>query len=231
MLSCRSQSLQEPLRSSASYVRQSLSAAKVISIVGEEFRDQLSLLPVVPYAVSLSLRLSYRDLRLSKTPIFRNRARRQVIANCSLLRELGDVFGSAVIIANLAEQTIREMDRVCSLMSNAQRREGPNESNVNGNFNRNGENVDATRNIDLWQPISTSNIDALDNNAQSIMHASPSLSELDYDLSTFDPSVLDNMPDMDVFEHFGSDFNLEAVDAALGDNLYSFPMEFTDFAS
>jgi len=151
-----------------------------------------------------------------------------VIASCSLLRELGDVFGSAVIIANLAEQTIREMDRVCSLMSNTQRREGPNEPNVNGNFNCNASNVDATNNIDLWQPISTS--DALDSNAQSIMNASPSLSGLDYDLSTFDPSALD-MPDMDVFEHFGSDFNLEAVDAALGDNLYSFPMDFTNFAS
>src|SRR5947209_4918888 len=97
MLSCRSQSLQEPPRSSASYVRQSLSAARVTTIVGEEFHGQLSLLPIVPYAVSLSLRISYRDLRLSKAPIFRTRARRQLLANCAILRELGNIFWSATV--------------------------------------------------------------------------------------------------------------------------------------
>lgn len=50
MLTCRSQSLKEPLRSSASYVRQSLSASAIVNIVGTEFKGQLSMLPIVPYA-------------------------------------------------------------------------------------------------------------------------------------------------------------------------------------
>ncbi|KAK7715990.1 hypothetical protein SLS57_006741 [Botryosphaeria dothidea] len=61
---------------SIAYVRQTLSAGRVAAIVCEDLDEHISLLPIVPYAVSLSLRVFYRDLRLSKATIFRISSRR-----------------------------------------------------------------------------------------------------------------------------------------------------------
>ncbi|KAJ9635446.1 hypothetical protein H2199_008449 [Coniosporium tulheliwenetii] len=226
ILSCRSQSLQEPSRSSASYVRQSLSAAKVTSIVGEEFHGQLSLLPIVPYAVSLSLRVAYRDLRLSKTPMFRTRARKLLLANCSVLRELGDMFWSAVVMADLAEQTIREMDKAFSSVVNAQHQEAVGESATNGGSGGNVRISDATRVVPSNGDDNTANASNLPN-----LEDSRTSFPYDYDTYTFDPSLFDTMPDLNIFEHFDPDFDLGAIDAALGDNINpSFPMSLLDFA-
>jgi hypothetical protein len=230
MLSCRSQSLQERERSSASYVRQSLSAARVTSVVGDEFHGQLSLLPFVPYAVSLSLRISYRDLRLSKAPIFRARARRQLLANCAILRELGDIFSSAAVMVNLAEQTVREMDKVCSSMIGAYQQEATHKpKNSDISFSKEG----ATNKLSIPSNVSVSNAQSYEGGPQlghtdnvSVSGRTETLFPFCYDPDTFDPSIFDNMPDLDVFEHFNPDFDLGAIDAALGDDINpSFPMD------
>ncbi|KAJ5958581.1 uncharacterized protein N7479_005731 [Penicillium vulpinum] len=97
-------------RSSTSYMRQSLSASRVTTIVGDEFRNELSLFPIVPYAVSQSLRVSYRSLQQSNTSFFRSRARRQVASNCDILRELGETYHLASLMADLGEHLLREFD-------------------------------------------------------------------------------------------------------------------------
>lgn len=80
------------------------------SIVGEEFHNELCPFPVIPYAVALSLRVSYQNLQLAKAEIFQKRARRQLASNCRLLRELGEVFYSASLMANLGEYLIEKGD-------------------------------------------------------------------------------------------------------------------------
>ncbi|KAJ5512578.1 hypothetical protein N7463_002130 [Penicillium fimorum] len=110
ILSCRSITPDDRSRSSASYMRQSLSASRVTAIVGDEFRNELSLFPIVPYAVSQSLRVSYRSLQQSKTSFFRSRARKQVASNCDILRELGGTYHSASLMADLGEHLLRESD-------------------------------------------------------------------------------------------------------------------------
>ncbi|CRL28684.1 Transcription factor, fungi [Penicillium camemberti] len=110
ILSCRSISPGDCSRSSASYLRQSLSALRVTTIVGDEFRNALSLFPIVPYAVSQSLRVSYRSLQQSKTSFFRSRARKQVALNCDILRDLGEIYHSASLIADLGEHLLRGSD-------------------------------------------------------------------------------------------------------------------------
>lgn len=194
--------------------------------MGEEFHGQLSLLPIVPYAVSLSLRVAYRDLRLSKTPMFRTRARKLLLANCSVLRELGDMFWSAVVMADLAEQTIREMDKAFSSVVNAQHQEAVGESATNGGSGGNVRISDATRVVPSNGDDNTANASNLPN-----LEDSRTSFPYDYDTYTFDPSLFDTMPDLNIFEHFDPDFDLGAIDAALGDNINpSFPMSLLDFA-
>ncbi|KAJ5417118.1 uncharacterized protein N7487_000668 [Penicillium crustosum] len=110
ILSCRSIAPGDCSRSSASYLRQNLSALRVTTIVGDEFRKALTLFPIVPYAVSQSLRVSYRSLQQSKTSYFRSRARKQVGLNCDILRDLGEIYHSASLIADLGEHLLRGSD-------------------------------------------------------------------------------------------------------------------------
>ncbi|CRG86726.1 hypothetical protein PISL3812_03737 [Talaromyces islandicus] len=111
MLSCRVKSLHEPATSSAAFLRQSLSAIKATSLVSEGLDTFLSNLPFIPYAISLSLRVAYRDLRTSRSPMLRERAKAQLLANSRILHRLGGKFGSVTALANMAEQSIHKMDR------------------------------------------------------------------------------------------------------------------------
>ncbi|KAL4861159.1 hypothetical protein BDV12DRAFT_204295 [Aspergillus spectabilis] len=110
ILSCHSTNLHgiSRTRSSESNIRQSLSASRVTYIIGEEFHNQLSLFLFIPYTVALALRASYHSLHQSKAPIFRERARKQLIANYGILRELGNDFYSASLMADLGDRLIRE---------------------------------------------------------------------------------------------------------------------------
>ena len=232
MLSCRAQSSQEATEraSSAAQVRQILSMSRVTFIVGEEFRGQLSLLPFVPYSLSLALKVSYRELRTSKASIFRARARKQILEQCRLLRELGEVFWSAVVMVELAEQTIREMDKVTfnvigqqhqqqqsskhqslqdDLLEKEQQQLNGEAADAASNFDGNTQEADAAAN--LWHP------------PRDEMAPLPST----YDPNDFDLSLIDDMADFDVFQHFDPSIDLDTIDATLGD--FSQPCEFMGF--
>ncbi|KOC14532.1 hypothetical protein AFLA70_5g008951 [Aspergillus flavus AF70] len=87
-----------------------LAASRITYIVGEEFYGQLPLLPVIPYAVGLSLRVSWNTMLRSKTLLFKERARKQVLDNCAILRSLGGVYSSASCMADLVERLVYEQD-------------------------------------------------------------------------------------------------------------------------
>ena len=78
--------------------------------MGDEFNGQLTVLPVIPYAVGLSLRVSWNIMRRSTTLLFKTRARKQVLDNCVILRSLGGVYSSASLMAGLAEHLVYEQD-------------------------------------------------------------------------------------------------------------------------
>lgn len=111
ILSCRLVTPEGVSQSSESNLRQSLSVSRVTSIVGDEFHNELSSFPIIPYAVALSLRVSYHNLQRSKVPIFQARARKQLVANCLILREMGEVFVYASMMANLGEYLVSEVDK------------------------------------------------------------------------------------------------------------------------
>jgi hypothetical protein len=195
VLSCRPNSHNPS--SSPLEIRETLSAANIVFIIGTEFRDQISHMPFAPYALSLSLRIFYRELRFgSKSPFTRNRARKQLLSACQLLREsFANNFPSAMRVAELAEQTVKEMEKVynnilqqqSSTHSNSEAAERSDHGRVSGSMQ-----PDAG---ETWQP------------------------SLEPDMMSFEPSTSEGLPDLDVFEFFDSDFHLDAIDAALIDNM------------
>lgn len=133
MLSYRSKTLESlngPQRSSISYLRQSLASSRVSLTAGREIRDQLLLFPFVPYAFSLSLSVAYREMRYNKLPMSRARARTQFQSSCDILSELGEIFWSASTIAEMGKSTLKEMDRVYSIVAvSEQRKSQPDAGN------------------------------------------------------------------------------------------------------
>lgn len=178
-------------------MRETLSAANIVFIIGTEFREQISHMPFAPYALSLSLRIFYRELRFSsKSPFTRNRARKQLLGACKLLREsFMDNFPSAMKVAELAEQTVKEMEKV---YNNILQQQSSTHSN-----SEIADRSDHVRVSGSMQP-----------DAAETWHPSS-----DPDMMNFEPSTSEGLPDLDVFEFFDSDFHLDAIDAALIDNM------------
>jgi len=223
MLSCRFNSLDEPDRASPASVRQNFSASRVISIVGSEFSEDIALIPFVPYAVSLCLRVSYRELRVSKVPLLRARSRRQLLTTCTLLRRF-DTFASAGTMADLAAKTVREMDKVAASMISGRRQtitesytpreqEAKEQAELSATArgsSRNSVGIPDTDTHADEASASTRHIEA-ERTIPAFDNQDPSSFDFDLDFA--------DLPDIDLFEHFDPGFKLPAVDAALGQNV------------
>lgn len=222
MLSCRFNSLDEPDRSSPASARQNFAASRVIAIVGSEFSEDIVLLPFVPYAVSLCLRVSYRELRLSKVPLLRARSRRQLLTTCALLRRFS-TFGSAETMADLAEQTVREMDKVAASLIPGRRQSIPESQSPR--YREVGErpSFSAHAHVTSQAPNRVlepnAHIDGSSTSTQNIEIEQAPLAFDHHDLSSFNFDLdFADLPDIDLFEHFDPSFKLPAVDAALAQN-------------
>lgn len=209
ILSCRVPVGPSPSEhASLAYTRQSLSAIKVTTIV-EDFGSSLSYMTFVPYAVSLSLRVAYRELRSCKVPMLTVRSRRQLQAICRILRDLGGMFRSALVMVDLAEQVLQEMDQVCSNAANKQDEQGANGTNAANTPRQEGA-------PDQEGPEAGNN---------AVVGTFP---EQQGDLiATFDPSFYEGPAGLDVFEYFDPSFDLNAIDAILGGDA---PPEFGNMA-
>ncbi|XDG05575.1 hypothetical protein ABKA04_005190 [Annulohypoxylon sp. FPYF3050] len=171
--------------------RRSLAADRITSIVGDEFVGQLSYLPIIPYGVSLSLSVSYRKMRHSNVPMFRNRGKQAFVANTTLLKSLDDTFWTAKAMVAMAEQVLQEMNKAVASITQ--------ETGL----------ADTSKKAE-----STSRGD------QEVASSGAGDSIPDYTLQgSADVSMLEAIPDLDVFGHFDPTFNLGAVDAVLEGNL------------
>ncbi|KEY73830.1 hypothetical protein S7711_03124 [Stachybotrys chartarum IBT 7711] len=94
--------------------RRSLAAERIATAIP---RDSLSSLPFIPYAVSLALSVEYRKMRHSRLPMFRARAMSAFKRNCEMLRDFGDYFWNAKVVAGLGERVLREMERAATTMA------------------------------------------------------------------------------------------------------------------
>ncbi|KAL4814189.1 hypothetical protein BDW67DRAFT_166347 [Aspergillus spinulosporus] len=113
ILSCRYRSPQHLSGSRPSHTRQGLAAVRINSLVASECAQGLPPLPIIPYAVSLSMSVSYQELRSSKLITHFNRAKASLEACCDMLEELAS-WCSAEAMARLGRKALRQIDGISS---------------------------------------------------------------------------------------------------------------------
>ncbi|RDW91650.1 hypothetical protein BP5796_02815 [Coleophoma crateriformis] len=201
ILSCRCKGWETPQSSSASLLRQTLSTLRLTAATSRESREQLSLFPFVPYAVSLGLSISYRELRRNKIPLYRARARAQFQANCDILSDLKDIFWSASTMADMGKKVLKEIDRVVSTVATSDR----------------GSHGDGT----LPRDTGASHAESMDHVSQTNFppRNDSFFPERTEAFEEFDASHFDSMQNIDVFGLFDPGFDLQEIDACLEGNL------------
>ncbi|KAJ5988229.1 transcriptional regulator family: Fungal Specific TF [Penicillium waksmanii] len=110
ILSCRYKLTESLDGTRISSIRQGLAAVRIYSIVAVECDNQLPPHPIVPYAISLSMGVSYRQLRSSKLITHFNRAKASLEACCSLLEKISPQWYSAEAMARLGRKALHQMD-------------------------------------------------------------------------------------------------------------------------
>jgi len=110
MWSYRARSINDPIPSTPSYVRQSLACVRTISILTKECPEDLPPLPVVPYAVSLSTAVSYRAFRQTKLASHRKRSKEDLEACCKILEKMRDSWWSAGAMADLGTAALKNAE-------------------------------------------------------------------------------------------------------------------------
>lgn len=111
MASHKSLSINAPVKSTPSYVRQSLSATRVISLLNAEPPELLPPLPLVPYALSVALSVVYRHFRSRRLKVHISRAADELKQCVILLNRLRNAWWSAGTMADLGTAVLNNADR------------------------------------------------------------------------------------------------------------------------
>ena len=163
-------------------------------------RDCLSPVPFVPYAVSLALSVEYRKMRHSRLPMFRARAMTAFKRNCQMLRNFGDYFWSANVVAELGERVMKEMERAANNLTAREASPLPIDSEQEAApSKRQDEGQWRVREPPAVDPMAIDMAAGIDN--------------------MVDFSAVDPISGQDVFGHIDPNFNLTAVEDALEANL------------
>jgi hypothetical protein len=107
ILSCRNT---ETL--SINRTRQRFAASRISSLVRQEYGKELLFLSFIPHAVSLSLSISYKQMRYNKVPLYQQRARSEVQSTVDLLEQLSAHYYISSVLTRMGTATLAEMDRV-----------------------------------------------------------------------------------------------------------------------
>ncbi|KAJ5757833.1 uncharacterized protein N7511_006527 [Penicillium nucicola] len=110
ILSCRHKVAENIDGTRLSTVRQGLSAVRIHSIVASECADDLPPLPIVPYSITLSMGVSYRQLRSSRLITHLDRAKASLEACCSLLENLSPYWYSAEAMGRLGHKALHQIE-------------------------------------------------------------------------------------------------------------------------
>ena len=106
MASHKSLSINAPVKSTPSYVRQSLSATRVIHLLNAESPEFLPPLPLVPYALGVALSVVYRHFRSRRLKVHVNRATEELKQCVRLLDRLRNAWWSAGTMADLGRAVL-----------------------------------------------------------------------------------------------------------------------------
>lgn len=106
MASHKSLSINAPVKSTPSYVRQSLSATRVIHLLNADSPEQLPPLPLVPYALSVALSVVYRHFRSRRLKVHIKRASEELKQCVLLLDRLRNAWWSAGTMADIGRAVL-----------------------------------------------------------------------------------------------------------------------------
>lgn len=98
-----------------SYVRQSIAAIQITRMMRPERLSTLHALPILPYAISLALSVSYQRLRQDQLRHLQEDARMDFEACCVILHDLRRTYSSSDAMATLAQKVTDELRRAPNL--------------------------------------------------------------------------------------------------------------------
>ncbi|PSR80095.1 hypothetical protein BD289DRAFT_374593 [Coniella lustricola] len=185
--------------------RRSLSADRIIdsvvaAISPQQTSDGICLLPFVPYGLALSLSVNYLKMRSSKIPMYRSRAKDRFREIVGLLQTLGEVYASASFNAELGTAILQELDKTAKGLasSNGVSMQSKSQEHANGN----------------------GDLEKEDRRTRDTMPADEGhrLAATACDVAVSTKGISTDMY-VDLFMHLDPEFDLNAVDAALGANL------------
>lgn len=117
LLSHRTRGIRELPEGTASYIRQRLFAIEILRLMNAPKSTTLHPLPILPYAISLAMSVSYQHLRQSQLEHQQADARQDFRTCCRILQNLRKTWCSADVMAGLAKKVLEEMDRAPDLAS------------------------------------------------------------------------------------------------------------------
>lgn len=126
ILSCRLRTVNEHPSSNISYLRQCSSAQQIASIMQQNSHTYFAPLPIIPYAISLSLAVAYKQLRRSKLATTREVTRKQLVTCSQALEELSATWWSAGTMAKLAKQALLQLENAPGAVSSRVNRNNGN---------------------------------------------------------------------------------------------------------
>lgn len=86
--------------------RQRDAANQIATIMSDENSADLILLPFVPYSLSISLSVTYRELRFSRLTRHKSEARKKLHQICASLGTLGTSYWSAALMAEMTQSIL-----------------------------------------------------------------------------------------------------------------------------
>lgn len=115
VLSHRSRGVKHIQRATPSYVRQSLCAIEIHRLMGSDMFASILPLPLLPYAISLALSVSYQHLRQSQLRHQQEDARSDFRSCYQVLQKLRRTWSSADLIAIIAKKVLDELNKSTDL--------------------------------------------------------------------------------------------------------------------
>lgn len=115
VLSHRSRGVRHIQRSTPSYVRQRLCAIEIHRLMGSDMLASIVPLPLLPYAISLALSVSYQHLRQSQLRHQQEDARSDFRSCYQVLQKLRRTWSSADLIAIIAKKVLDELNKSTDL--------------------------------------------------------------------------------------------------------------------
>ena len=115
ILSHRTRGIKELISVQHSHVRQRLLTIEVIRLMYAPKSQTLHPLPLLPYAISVALSVSYHHLRQSQFEHQQADARNDFRVACKVLQELRKTWSSADVMATLAKKVFDQLERAPDL--------------------------------------------------------------------------------------------------------------------